>query len=466
MVTEEHFKKKNQTRKIIGIVSFLLVMTAGMVLGFIPSLRPEVSEYEKRKLTAFPSYTSESFLDGSYTKGIALYYADTYPFRDFLLETEQRIKTFYGLPGDTITHTGGDHTDWEALLKSLEEEASKAASSSESQSESEPQSESESESSTNPTENPPVTPVDPKEIHVPANAGSVNIYNHAGYCVSGFLPAAANIYCENVASVAKNLPNVAVYQMIIPDNSAITLPDSVQKEWGLPEEDKVVMYYNMKTLSLCPSVHTVSIYDTLRDHRNEYLYFRTDHHWTQLGAYYAYRKFCESAGLTGHNLNEYQTIVMENFTGSYVTASKLAELENYPDTLTAYIPLSGNTFQFYDTTQETYRTGNIVREISAEYRHSSYSAFIYGDNPISLITNSSCKNHRKAILVKESFGNAFAPFLADEFEEVYIIDYRHYKDSIIKLAKEKGITDILFINNIEAISHVPTMENMGKLCVP
>ena len=81
-----------------------------------------------------------------------------------------------------------------------------------------------------------------------------------------------------------------------------------------------------------------------------------------------------------------------------------------------------------------------------------------------MIENPNVHNGRSCIVVKESFGNAWIPFLADHYERVLVVDYRSYKDSVIDLAKQENITDLVFINNLEAISDVWIMDVLGNIC--
>ena len=128
------------------------------------------------------------------------------------------------------------------------------------------------------------------------------------------------------------------------------------------------------------------------------------------------------------------------------------------------MPQTINEFSFYDPAQQTMRNGKIIRNMSQFATGFKYLGFIYGDNPYSIIKNPAVKNGRKCIVIKESFGNAWVPFLADHFEEVIIIDYRSYKESVIDLAKQEGVTDVVFINNLEAISDIYIMDVLGNIC--
>ena len=493
MNLEQKMKDRNRenTYRSLGVCLFLIIMTAGFILGTtLIFLRPEKSELEKRDLTKFPKFTLESFLNGSYTSAIETWYADTFPFRETLLKSEQQLKTLYGFQSTAINNIGegDDGPNFDDMIASLspkekdpETEAPSATGSpsetageqqpesngSEAPDETSPDTEPESSSEPPETEDPEALESEGREIAVmnPQEAGNVNILDLVGYCVYGFNVKAADRYCENVAEVAEGLKGIAdVYDILIPDNSAIKLDEETKKAWKLLDERKVIEYYNAKIRSLTAESTEIGIYDILEEHSDEYLYFKTDHHWTQLGAYYAYVEFCKAAGLEAYEIDSYEQEVTPDFLGSYYSTNGYTQLQDNPDMVIAYKPHTVEWFRFFDTAQGVYREGRIIRNMSEFNNTFKYLGFIYGDNPISIIENQTVTNGRKCIVIKESFGNAWVPFLADHFEKVIIIDYRSYKESVIDLAKEEGVTDVVFINNLEAISDKSVMDVLGNIC--
>ena len=472
-------KMKNENKAFawntVGIVLFVLVLLSGFVIGvFLLKLRPKESVLEKRELTKFPEFSMESFLDGSYTSEIETWFADTFPFREKLLTAEQNIKLLYGVQKDSINNIGdGDEIpDIEELIESMEAEQETETPYTEPATEVASQETEESEEETQaPETTAPIETVDGGELAKmnPQEAGAVNVKDLVGYCVYGFNLKGADTYCENVASVAeamKSIGNTKVYDILIPDNSAIMLDDETKAAWKLSDEKKVIQYYQAKMNQLSSSITHVNLFDTLSAHNSEYLYFYTDHHWTALGAYYAYVELCKAKGIEPHALSEYEEVVVPNFLGSYYSASGLTQLEGNPDTVHAYVPISTNLIHFYDTSIEQMREGKIIRNLSGDefLPTQRYLTFIYGDNPYSYIENPNLNDGSVCIVVKESFGNTFVPFLADHYQKVIIIDYRGYKESVIKLAMEEKAQDIIFINNLEAISDKPTMDVLGNIC--
>lgn len=96
---------------------------------------------------------------------------------------------------------------------------------------------------------------------------------------------------------------------------------------------------------------TVDAYAKLRAHTDEYIYFRTDHHWTQLGAYYAYTAFCEAAGFDAVPLKQFQTGRYDTFLGSMYTFTKgypqSDVLKQHPDYLDYYLPIADTHARYY-----------------------------------------------------------------------------------------------------------------------
>ena len=78
-----------------------------------------------------------------------------------------------------------------------------------------------------------------------------------------------------------------------------------------------------------------------------------------------------------------------------------------------------------------------------------YLIFAAGDQPYEEITNNDMTEGPSCIVVKESFGNCFIPFLVNHYKNVYVVDYRHYEaGTVTQLAQEKGVDDVLLLSNI------------------
>ena len=294
----------------------------------------------------------------------------------------------------------------------------------------------------------------------PYQSGGVYVVGSAGYEMYNYVGSLAEKYQSPVNAVADSLSGVSqVYAMAIPLSSGITLPDELFSD--IPGNDQAQAEKDILA-GMGQNVKTIPLHDVMMSHRTEYIYFRTDHHWTALGAYYAYVQFCTAKGITPHNLSDYEVSQFPGFLGSfYNDGGKPDAMKNDPDTVNAYHPVSATASMKYgDNENSTLTGGQVIFDESTASASLKYGTFIMGDNPFTVIENPEVSNGESCIVVKESFGNAFVPFLVDHYQTVYVVDYRYYSGSVTQLARDKGVKDVLFVNNLSAIRG---SYQMGKL---
>lgn len=275
--------------------------------------------------------------------------------------------------------------------------------------------------------------------------GTVKIGDSA-YELYNYVEGSAKNYASTVNHVADVLKGKAdVYDIVVPTSMGITFPDNKTSKVNSSDQKKSIhsIYKKMNH-----QVKTVSLYDTLMSHRKEYIYFRTDHHWTSRGAYYAYRQFCDAKGISGHALSDYRQENFGSFLGSfYLDTNRSKALRR--DKVKAYFPVDDQkiTMNYQDQNGGKYKSSVIAngKKYSLQLK---YCAFLAGDNPYTVIHNKKLKDGSSCVIVKESYGNAFVPYLADHYEKLYVIDYRYWKGSVSKLAKKQKVQDVIFINNI------------------
>lgn len=278
--------------------------------------------------------------------------------------------------------------------------------------------------------------------------GSVVIVGDAAYELFTYREEVADSYATVVNQLGEALPEVSVYDMIVPLGSGVIFPDNLKDQIQSTDQREAMQSIFAK---LNDSVQAVDVYPDLMEHRKEYIYFRTDHHWTALGAYYAYETFCKEKGMEPLDLNELEKKEFQGFLGSfYKDTDQDKALEKNPDVITAYVPKSNATLEV-KASDGTIYNWNIINDVTDYGAGLKYSTFVAGDNPISTITNQDITDGSSCVVVKESFGNALIPFLVDHYQKIYIIDYRYWTGSLIDLAKEKKVDDVIFINNLSMI---------------
>ena len=279
---------------------------------------------------------------------------------------------------------------------------------------------------------------------------SVAMVGDAAYELYTYKADAAEDYAKAVNELAdKYAGKVNVYDIVIPLGSGIVFPDNLKDQIKNSDQKKAMDdIHGMMN----DNVKTVDIYDSLMSHRTEYIYFRTDHHWTPLGAYYAYQKFCEVKGIEPEALDSYEIKEFDGFLGSFYKDTDNSEvLKNNKDTITAYMPHSKDTIMHVTADDGTEYDWNVIYDVSGYAPGLKYSAFVAGDNPYSVIENKDLTDGSSCIVLKESFGNAFTPFLVDHYQTIYLVDYRYFTGKLSKLIEETGATDVIMLNNLSMI---------------
>ena len=416
-------KKMKIKMCIVKVVSVSLCILLFAIIGLLIPLRPSYSESEKRKLAEFPEFTIKSFFSGKYLSDIGTWYSDTYPGRESLISLNTKIKEFYGFSSDLEIH--GEVVQGDEIPEEF--------------------SETETQNS--------VPEETTRESFVIENLdtqslGAVFVAGNVGYEYYNFSQNLANDYISVMNSFADKITtNAKIYNMIVPTSIGITLPDNYIETINSSNQEKSINYM---ISGFDSNVNAVPVFDALMSHRKEYIYFNTDHHWTALGAYYAYEEFCVKSGKTPYPLTQFTQVEYDGFLGSfYNDTGKISSLKNNPDTVIAYVP-NKNAKMVYTDKKGNLINWPIIGNVSSYNETLKYSTFIGGDNPFTEIVNPDITDNSSIVVVKESFGNAFVPFLVENYSKIYVIDYRYYNDSISKFVNENEVQDVLYLNNISA----------------
>ncbi len=286
---------------------------------------------------------------------------------------------------------------------------------------------------------PPTEPVTKPPAVTAPNTGisyydAYLVVNDMAYEYYNYSDSAAASYAKLVSRVANALQGeTTVYSMVIPTAIGVVFPDNVDYSREDQAQRLQEIYGKMDS-----TVVPVNIFDKLLAHRNEYLYYRTDWHWTGTGAYYGYERFCEVKGVAPYTMDQREEHIYTGYKGPFSAVST-------PDDIYAYEPYYKEQVRM-DVTQAD---GAKLEDWPVINSGSAYWAvFAAGDQPFAQFTNSAVTDGSVAIVVKESFGNAIMSYICDHYSTVYEIDYRYWKGDLVDFAREVGADDIIFANNI------------------
>ncbi len=233
--------------------------------------------------------------------------------------------------------------------------------------------------------------------------------------------------------------NVNVYIMPCPTASAFYAPDKYPNSI----KNHVNCFTAIKDNLI--EVKYVDALTALSSHTDEYIYLRTDFHWSGLGGYYAAQELAKVAGTPFDDISTFTEHSVEGVKGSLVRYASV--LGNYPDTLYWYVPARQHTVTYYSVANFK----NPITDRTLFSSNKGYTKFIYGDAYTTHI-QSDVNNGRKLLIFKDSYGNALAPYVLSSFEEVYMADYREFKLNALDFIEEHGITDVCFAMSAFAVN--------------
>ena len=462
-------KNSDKTPKAKFTIPFFVALGLLTVISFIIPLRPTVSYEEKRELAKFPEFSVSSLVSGNYFDDITTWFSDTFPGRQRWVDLSDQMKSLYGY--SEITIAGSLDMTGDEIPVSMENpqedpqipDAEKTPefpepSETEGQAVAETISEEITEESTEPEG---WGGVDAGALEI--NLGRAIQIGDSAFNQLAFSRQASDRYTEIISNFATLMKDqgVRVISAPCPTSIGVMVEEKfLEKLRSTPQDDMLeYLHSNMNE-----DVITVDMFSNLVSHNDEYIYFRTDHHWTALGAYYGYQALCWDAGMEPAALESFEPWDMSNFGGGlYGKVAKPARLRM--DTLIAYVPpgdVSMNVYGEYQVEENL----PVLHDMSHLPDGATYMTFLGGDKRIAEIINDSIPDAPNCVVIKDSFGNPFSIFLSQNYHKVYAIDYRKFKTSkgLSEFAKEHDIDDIIFAPYMIATQSMQGNAYWERLC--
>lgn len=308
-----------------------------------------------------------------------------------------------------------------------------------------------------------MTPVIEDDNSAGTDFGTVYGWKGSAFELFGGSEDTAKTYADTVTSLAPKLNGINVYSMIVPNHTEYGLPQRL-KDGSVVQSNSQADNIKKAYESMGGGVTPVNAYNYLGEHNTEYTYFHSDHHWTGLGAYYAYKAFADTLKMTPLKLEDCTEKQIDGFTGTFSDMATGLE----PDSVHYWeFPYSVSMELHYESgTTETYDSPYFENATAGS---NTYGVFIFGDNPLTILKSQSdaAEPNRKIAVVKESYGNAFVPYLTQNFSEVHIMDLRTFRANsdvdIATYCKNNGITDFLFLNGIMSANTQGQLDNITAL---
>ena len=308
----------------------------------------------------------------------------------------------------------------------------------------------------------PANPTDNNASGYVANA--IYVWNNQAFELFGGSDDTVEGYVDMVNDLSGKLTGMNVYSMIIPNHTEMGLPARLKDSGDAPttsQADNIKTAYAAMDKS---KVTPINAYNYLSEHCNAYIYFKSDHHWTGLGSYYAYTAFADTLGMPKLALEDCTEGTIDGFTGSLYNYAEGIDTDTvhywqFPYSVTMDITDDYGNTQTYDSPYFEGEEGGSL----------AYGVFIFGDNPLTVMKSSSDKATagRKIAVIKESYGNAFVPYLTCNYEEVHVCDLRSFRDAssvdFPTYCRNNGITDVLFLNGVMSANNADHFDSIEAM---
>lgn len=399
--------------KNLAFKSFLFLALLFSIAALNIALRKDdaILERENRKPKPWPEFSSQSLLEGSYTRKWEEAFADRFVFRAQALTLADLFRAMHGLPGSRVQIITGDKGDIFA--------------------------------------DPTGQGADVKKPGQPALQGQwvkgiLVIGNHA-YTTAGYEDQAMQYYANGVNGIAQRLPaDYKVFCMIAP--SAIEfLQDERYTKMSYSQTKGTDQLY----AKLSARVTSIRVSDEIAKHRTDYNFHRTDHHWTARGAYHAYTASAGALGIEPVAWDKYRKETVPGFLGTLFNATGSPALAKEPDTLEIVYPPTEHKMTVYTTAGGMFQGPAVDK--SYIVGANKYMTYIAGDYPLTVITTSA-KTGKKILVLKDSNANAFIPFLIPHYDEVHVIDPRYWNGVLPVYIKQHQIKHVFFAHYFPIIS--------------
>lgn len=247
---------------------------------------------------------------------------------------------------------------------------------------------------------------------------------------------AANI--KAIKSFSESQSKIPVRMMLVPD-AANVLNHSLP---ALAKPEDQTQMFSMVRKDLGDSVEWIDVSTELNKHKTEKIYYKTDHHWTTLGAFYAFQATAPSLGIEGDLSGKYVSYaVSDSFNG--MLASKSGVNLGEKEQIDIYVPTEEDTDLIVDYVDEGKRSTSLY-DSSKLKEKDQYTVFLGGNSSLLDIRTVSTSTKR-LLLVKDSFANSFIPFLTPYYREIVVVDPRYYSGTINDLMDSYRISEVLFL---------------------
>lgn len=269
---------------------------------------------------------------------------------------------------------------------------------------------------------------------------------------------------QYIQGFAQEHPDITMTMLLAPNVNAVYPEELPAFAQTYPQDAVITQVENTLTTE---NMTVVDVTDALLQQKDRGVYYKTDHHWTTLGAFFAYKELCGTLDIPARHLDDYEKVTIETpFYGSLY--SKAPVIGSEGDEISLYLNPTGQYQVTY--VNEGKRSASMYEE-SYLTKKDKYAVFFGGNYALVTIENptyrqnvpagsgvqpetvdSEADQRDEVLIIKDSYANAIVPFLADHYRMIHMIDLRYYHEDLDEYIRDHHIQQIIFIHNVDFLS--------------
>ncbi|MGN1411169.1 MAG: DHHW family protein [Oscillospiraceae bacterium] len=263
---------------------------------------------------------------------------------------------------------------------------------------------------------------------------------------------------EAINNLSQRFESPQYFVMIAPTSAGIYTDKLPTHAPQINQKELIDYIYN----GLSENITSIDIYNSLYAVKDEYIYYRNDHHWTSLGAYYGYNNAIQKLGFTPISYDKFNIEhVSDDFKGTFYSKALYDKIK--ADTIDIYSldGTSGIQSMTVDTGKEE-KTFDTLYDRSYLNTKDKYAIFLSENNPkVTIKTNA--KNDKKILIIKDSYANCFVPFLTEHYNEITLIDLRYIGVTSENVVNINDYNQVLFLYNASTIAQEDNLKKMDYI---
>lgn len=238
--------------------------------------------------------------------------------------------------------------------------------------------------------------------------------------------------------------------MLVPTAGAV-VENELPQDAPYDDQHEFIKYVQN---NLNEKIKFVDVYHTFKENSKEKLYYKTDHHWTTKGAFIAYKEMCAALDIEAYEDYDIKTVA-NDFLGSlyYKMGAGIGE----PESIQIYIPRE-NEDVVVNYVDEKIKSASLYSSEKLKGKD-KYEVFTNGNHSLINIKTQG-DNKKKLLIIKDSYANSFLPFLTQNYGEINVVDLRYNTDNVQDIIESYGITDVLFLFNVNTFNEDTSILNL------